>query len=193
MTADADFKRLVRERMAQTGSTYTQARAELLARLPDVSAPAVALDPSLPSQRTIVAAPADDPRSEDDRLAADRAFYDRTVRSFFDQDRLNAIPSRRRPRVVVLLELLRRFEPGREYAEREVNDLLAAAHEDFAFLRRELVNYGYLTRTGSDYRIPDALPYRDANESQEVPVDEAERALGRSHSSSASSITMLRL
>ena len=90
-----------------------------------------------------------------------------------------------RPRVVVLLELLRRFEPGREYAEREVNDLLAAAHEEFAFLRRELVNYGYLTRTGSCYRIPDPLPYRDANESQEVPVDEPERALGRSHSSTS--------
>ena len=157
----------------------------LLGRLPDVSAQTVPPDLSAPSQQPVVTAPSADPRSDDDRLAADRAFYDRTVRSFFDQDRLTAIPSRRRPRVVVLLELLRRFEPGREYAEREVNDLLAAAHEDFAFLRRELVNYGYLTRTGSDYRIPDALPYRDANESQEVPVDEPERALGRSHSSTS--------
>ena len=67
MTADADFKRLVRERMAQTGSTYTQARAELLARLPDVSAQTVPPDLSAPSQQPVVTAPSADPRSDDDR------------------------------------------------------------------------------------------------------------------------------
>ena len=32
MTTDADFKALVRARMAQTGQTYTAARADLLLR-----------------------------------------------------------------------------------------------------------------------------------------------------------------
>lgn len=167
MTADADFKRLVRVRMAQTGSTYTQARAELTARHPDDSAVR-----DVPVRSASVDTP------DELRLAADRAFYDRTVRSFFDGERLTAIPSRRRSRVVVLLELLRRFEPGREYAEREVNALLARAHEDVAYLRRELVGFGYLTRTDGRYRIPDALPPRDANKAQEVPANENDLVYG---------------
>ncbi len=102
------------------------------------------------------------------------AYYAKTVRAFFDGDRLVSVPSRRRPRVVVLLELLRRFEPGRGYTEAEVNAILRRAHDDVAFLRRELVDYRYLERADGVYRVTSAPPVRDANEAQEVPAGEAE-------------------
>ena len=106
----------------------------------------------------------------------------RTVQILFEGDRLRSIPAKRKARVSVLIELLRRFEPGRRYCEREVNEILRRAHDDFATLRRELVDYRYLRRDGTDYRVNDAVPLRDANESQEVPAGEAEwlRALLRS-------------
>ena len=106
----------------------------------------------------------------------------RTVQILFEGDRLRSIPAKRKARVSVLIELLRRFEPGRRYCEREVNEILRRAHDDFATLRRELVDYRYLRRDGTDYRVNNAVPLRDANESQEVPAGEAEwlRALLRS-------------
>ncbi|HMR48617.1 MAG TPA: metalloregulator ArsR/SmtB family transcription factor [Arachnia sp.] len=98
----------------------------------------------------------------------------RTLRVFFDGERLRSIPTKRKARVAVLVELLRRFEPGREYTEREVGDILRRAHDDVALLRRELVDYRYLVRADGIYRVNDQLPTRDATEAQEVPAGEAE-------------------
>ncbi len=105
--------------------------------------------------------------------ALDDPYQAKVVRTFFINGRLTAIPAKRRARVAVLVELLRRFEAGRDYTEPEVNDLLRPAHDDVAFLRRELVDYRYLTRSGGIYRVVDAPPERDANERQEVPSGES--------------------
>ncbi len=99
--------------------------------------------------------------------------HQRAVRIFFDGPRLRQIPAKRKARVSVLLELLRRFEAGRDYSEREVNAILREAHDDVATLRRELVDYRYLVRAGGVYRVAEVPPTRDANEAQEVPGDEA--------------------
>lgn len=98
----------------------------------------------------------------------------RTLRIFFDGERLRSIPTKRKARVAVLVELLRWFEPGRDYTEREVNDILRRAHDDVALLRRELVDYRYLVREAGIYRVNEQLPTRDATESQEIPAGEAE-------------------
>lgn len=105
----------------------------------------------------------------------DQHHVERTLRVFFEGDRLRSIPTRRRARVVVLLHLLERFEVGRSYTEREVNDILRTAHDDVASLRRNLVDYGYLRRPGGVYSVADAPPERSADEAQEVPADEAAR------------------
>ena len=123
------------------------------------------LDDAVLASARGVAAPAPAPQD---------AYHAKVVRSFFDGPRLRQIPAKRRARVAVLAELLRRFEPGRDYAEPEVDALLREAHDDVAFLRRELVDYRYLTRTGGVYRVTDRVPERDANEAQEVPAGEAE-------------------
>lgn len=108
----------------------------------------------------------DAPRIED-------AYQAKVVRTFFDGDRLKSIPAKRRARVAVLAELLRRFRPGVEYTEPEVNAVLRTAHDDVAALRRELVDYRYLTREGGVYRVADVIPERTANERQEVPEGES--------------------
>ena len=57
-------------------------------------------------------------------------------------------PKKRAERDLVLAHLARLFEPGRIYAEAEVNDLLRANHafEDWALLRRELYEARLLGR-----------------------------------------------
>jgi hypothetical protein len=72
-----------------------------------------------------------------------------------------------------LLEVLTRFEPGRVYTEPEVNEVLLGVHEDFAYLRRELVNYHYLERAEGRYRVVARTPVRAPIERQEIPDWEA--------------------
>ena len=102
-------------------------------------------------------------------------FVEKTVRTFFDGDRLRSIPTRRRARAAVLMHLLERFEVGREYPEREVNAILRTAHDDISSLRRELVDYGWLLRADGIYRVTEVPPHRTPDEAQEVPTDEAAR------------------
>jgi hypothetical protein len=97
----------------------------------------------------------------------------KVLRNFFDGERLTQIPAARKKRVVVLKHLLERFEPGRDYPEREVNDLLRRAHDDVATLRRELVDYGFMVRDRGVYRLADTVPKRGATVAQEVGRDEA--------------------
>jgi hypothetical protein len=93
---------------------------------------------------------------------------DAVIRAFFDGPRLRHLPAARKKRVVVLRRLLERFEPNRDYPEREVNDLLRLAHADVASLRRELVDYGFMVRDRGIYRIASELPDRGPTVRQEV-------------------------
>lgn len=145
MTRNSDLKRVVRERMATTGETYTAALAAVRATAPP------------------------------DREAYDaaRAEQERLVGRLFTDGRIERVPAKRKVRVAVLLEVLARFEPGREYTEPEVNEVLLGVHEDFAWLRRELVNYRYLEREGGRYRTAATAPVRRPVELQEIPAWEA--------------------
>lgn len=83
----------------------------------------------------------------------DEAFRARTLRSFFDGRRLRQIPARRRAREVILHELVTWFEAGKRYPEPEVNGILADAHDDVAYLRRELIESDLLARENSVYWV----------------------------------------
>ncbi|MCC6792918.1 MAG: DUF2087 domain-containing protein [Thermomicrobiales bacterium] len=96
----------------------------------------------------------------------------KVIRDFFDGDRLKQIPAQRKKRVIVLQHLVARFEPEREYHEREVNDILRPAHDDVATLRRELVDYGFMNRAGGVYRVARELPQRSLQVGQEITGDE---------------------
>ena len=73
------------------------------------------------------------------------------VRRFFRGGRLKTIPSSHGKRVAVLDHLAQHFEPGRKYTEAEVNDVLVAFNDDFAALRRYLVDEGFLDREEGKY------------------------------------------
>jgi DNA-binding transcriptional ArsR family regulator len=79
------------------------------------------------------------------------AWERKVLRDFLVGERLKDIPASRKKREVVLRWLARDFEPGRRYAETQVNDVLAAHHEDVATLRRELVGARLLQRERSVY------------------------------------------
>jgi hypothetical protein len=51
----------------------------------------------------------------------------------------------------VLDHLAQQFEPGRTYTEAEVSATLQAFYDDYAALRRYLVDEGFLTREANVY------------------------------------------
>jgi len=67
--------------------------------------------------------------------------------------RLTRFPSKEKRWLAILRWLATRFEPGRRYSEREVNVVLTDVHPDYASLRRDLVEFGFMRRErgGGDY------------------------------------------
>lgn len=96
----------------------------------------------------------------------------KTIRDFFKDGALKQIPAQRRKRVFVLQHLMERFSPRTDYTEKAVNEALKQAHPDFATLRRELVDYGFMTRENGIYRVAESLPIRGPNVAQEITGDE---------------------
>lgn len=62
---------------------------------------------------------------------------------------------REKHKLVILREISKRFENSRRYSEKEVNEILKTAHEDFVTLRRYMIEYGFMERKadGSEYWI----------------------------------------
>lgn len=73
------------------------------------------------------------------------------LRAFLRDGRLVSIPTVRSKRLVVLDHVAKVFEIGVRYPEREVDTLLRAFHDDYAALRRYLVDEGFLTREAGTY------------------------------------------
>ena len=50
---------------------------------------------------------------------------------------------------------MKNFEPGRDYAEKEINKIIKPIYKDFSTIRRYLIEYGFLTRSAdcSVYRV----------------------------------------
>ena len=81
---------------------------------------------------------------------ADILAYDRKVIHDYSlpDGSLKTIPSQRKKLEAVLRSIASAFTPGVRYSESQVNHILKQYHEDTATLRRELVGYRFLERTG---------------------------------------------
>lgn len=73
------------------------------------------------------------------------------LRTFFSGDRLREIPTQRSKRRLVIERLAQDFEPGVRYDESAVNEQLRTYHDDYAALRRYLVDEGIMTRADGVY------------------------------------------
>ncbi|MDP4507942.1 DUF2087 domain-containing protein [Nonomuraea sp. G32] len=76
---------------------------------------------------------------------------ERVLRTFLVDGRLTTLAMRRDKRLVVLRYIAMVFEPGMRYPEKDVNVALRAFHDDYAALRRYLVDEGLLSREDNVY------------------------------------------
>ncbi len=87
----------------------------------------------------------------------DRDAYDQKVLHDFllPDGSLKIIPAQRKKCEAVLHHVIKAFEVGRRYPEKEVVAILERFHKDTATLRRELVGYNLLRREHGEYWLPD--------------------------------------
>jgi predicted transcriptional regulator len=79
--------------------------------------------------------------------------YDRKIlHDYTDgEGHLTSIPRQWKKREAILRYLVGQFEPDRRYTEREVNEILSRIHEDYATLRRELIDSRRMARDHEIY------------------------------------------
>lgn len=81
----------------------------------------------------------------------DEAYRKKVIDSFFAYGKLKSIPMQKKKERIVLEEMVKAFEPGRQYSEREVNIILADFHDDFCTLRRDMIGEKLLARDHQVY------------------------------------------
>ena len=91
---------------------------------------------------------------EDMQAKRDEAYRQKVIAAFFEYGKLKSIPAQKKKERIVLEELVKGFEPGRKYTEREVNIILADAYDDFCTLRRDMIGEGLLCRESGVYWRP---------------------------------------
>lgn len=82
--------------------------------------------------------------------------YDKLAGNYFDENGLlKQYPSKKPVREIVLARIAVKIEPGKDYTEKEINQIIRdqIAFSDIELIRRELFDYAYLNRErdGSRY------------------------------------------
>lgn len=87
-------------------------------------------------------------------------FEVKTLRAYLDRDgTLKSIPTQHKKLMVILQHLAKDFQPGVQYPESQVNQVLRRYHEDTAALRRYMVDNGLMNREkGMYWRVTPPSP-----------------------------------
>lgn len=86
----------------------------------------------------------------DERYSITEEEYQKILGNVFESLeplKLKVFSSKEKKKIVILRKLAEQFQPGRKYTEKEVNEILGAVYDDYAMLRRYLIEYGYMERT----------------------------------------------
>ena len=94
----------------------------------------------------------------DERYGVEQNERDKVLKTYFKnglEGQLETIPSKEKKKLIILQQIVKRFEAGKTYSEKEVNEILKTAHADFVSLRRHLIEYGFMNRNndGSEYTL----------------------------------------
>ena len=91
-------------------------------------------------------------KKDEEIVNTEEKYKKEVLSNFFKYGRLTQIPMQRKKREIVLAEILNQFDVGREYEEKEVNEIILRYHEDFCTIRREMVAFGMMTRHHEIYK-----------------------------------------
>jgi hypothetical protein len=77
------------------------------------------------------------------------AFERKVLNTFLNREgRVKVFPAQEKKFLVLLRHMLKSFEPGRHYSEKEVNEILLGFNTDTASIRRGFIEYKMMAREG---------------------------------------------
>jgi len=88
--------------------------------------------------------------SVDERYAITQQEKDEVISRYFADDNtmiIKEFPAKEKKKIVILQKIMADFEANMEYSEIEVNEILKRYYDDFATIRRYLIQYGFLDRS----------------------------------------------
>jgi hypothetical protein len=84
----------------------------------------------------------------DDRYNISDRERENIIKSYISENGgLKSYPVKEKKKIIVLSEIVKNFSSGKLYSEKEINRILKRIYEDYATIRRALVEYGFLDRT----------------------------------------------
>jgi DNA-binding CsgD family transcriptional regulator len=89
----------------------------------------------------------------DERYNVTQEEQEQIIQKYFSNGVLTKFPNKEKQRLIILREIANRLKPDNHYEEKELNEILKGIYEDYALIRRYLVDYGFLNRKsdGSSY------------------------------------------
>lgn len=86
----------------------------------------------------------------DDRYFATKSEEEKTLQNMFislSPLRLKSFATKEKKKIIILRRISEEFERDKKYNEAEVNAVLKEIYEDYATLRRYMIEYGFMDRT----------------------------------------------
>ena len=101
--------------------------------------------------QTLIALVCPDAVAEDAQQRREEEYRSKVIKAFFEYGRLKQIPAQRKKKLICYEQIIKRFELGRIYEEKELSAILAEYNEDYCTLRRDMISEGLLKREGTQY------------------------------------------
>lgn len=76
----------------------------------------------------------------------EREHFLQTTFTSLEPLKLKLFPRKEKKKIVILTKITEKFQDGRTYSEKEVNEILSSIYEDYVTLRRYLIEYGFMKR-----------------------------------------------
>lgn len=84
----------------------------------------------------------------DDRFNITDKEKNNVIEIYMDENKaLKSYPAKEKKKIIVLEEIAKNFTKGKAYSEKEINRILKRIYEDYATIRRALIEYGFIERS----------------------------------------------
>ena len=102
-------------------------------------------------EKTVYDLAASAPAQTDEQQKREEAYREKVIKAFFEYGRLRSIPVQRRKKLICYQVIAEKFEIGRVYSEKEVNEIISPIWEDYCTVRRDMIGESIFSREGGKY------------------------------------------
>lgn len=84
----------------------------------------------------------------DDRYNTTDKERENAIKNYMDENgAIKTYPAKEKNKIIVLSEIVKNFSKGKKYSEKEINRILKRVYDDYATIRRALIEYGFIERS----------------------------------------------